>query len=134
MFNRYWGKDRRRFQRLLLNLTIWYRVSSPEYLKLRFGDRDMEATTIDLSTIGLSFLSEHKIPIWSKLLLKFIFFGSGSGALHIVKPVEVEAEVKTCLPCEDRYRLGVCFKSLDQERRSQLSRFVGASLRPYKEF
>ncbi len=134
MFNRYWGKDRRRFQRLLLNLTIWYKVRTPEDLRLKFGEKDMEATTLDLSTIGLAFLSKHRIPVWSTLLLKFIFFGGNEGSVNIVKPVEVEAEVKTCLPYENEFRLGVYFKGLDEERKGELSRFVGATLRPYKEF
>jgi len=134
LFNRYWGKDRRRFQRLLLNLTIWYKVRTPEDLRLKFGEKDMEATTLDLSTIGLAFLSKHRIPVWSTLLLKFIFFGQNEGSVNIVKPVEVEAEVKTCLPYENEFRLGVYFKGLDEERRVELSRFVGATLRPYKEF
>ena len=134
MFNRYWGKDRRRFQRLLLNLTIWYKVRTPEHLRLALGEKDIEATTLDLSTIGLAFLSKHHIPVCSTLLLKFIFFGENDGAVNIVKPVEVEAEVKSCLPYENEFRLGVYFKSLDAERRSELSRFVGATLRPYKEF
>ena len=134
LFNRYWGKDRRRFQRLLLNLTIWYKVRTPEDLRLKFGEKDMEATTLDLSTIGLAFLSKHRIPVWSTLLLKFIFFGENEGSVNIVKPVEVEAEVKTCLPYENEFRLGVYFKGLDEERRVELSRFVGATLRPYKEF
>lgn len=134
LFNRYWGKDRRRFQRLLLNLTIWYKVRSPDDLRLKFGEKDMEATTLDLSTIGLAFLSKHHIPVWSTLLLKFIFFGDNDGAVNIVKPVEVEAEVKTCLPYENEFRLGVSFKGLDEERKGALSRFIGATSRPYKEF
>jgi len=134
LFNRYWGKDRRRFQRLLLNLTVWYKVRSPEYLRVKLGERDMEATTLDLSVIGLAFLSNHHIPVWSDLLLKFIFFGSGNGAVSIVKPVEVEAQVKSCLPYDNQFRCGVCFKGMDEERRLQLNRFIGATLRPYKEF
>jgi hypothetical protein len=134
LFNRYWGKDRRRFQRLLLNLTIWYKVRSPEQLRLALGEKDMEATTLDLSTIGLAFISKHYIPVWSTLLMKFIFFGSADSSVNIVKPVEVEAEVKTCLPYENEFRLGVSFKGLDEERRGQLSRFIGATSRPYKEF
>ncbi len=134
MFNRHWGKDRRRFQRLLLNLTIWYKVRTPEDLRLKLGEKDMEATTLDLSTIGLAFLSKHEIPVWSTLLLKFIFFGTNDGSVNIVKPVEVEAEVKTCLPYGNEFRLGASFKGLDQELRGELSRFIGATLRPYKEF
>ncbi|MDD5116816.1 MAG: PilZ domain-containing protein [Candidatus Omnitrophica bacterium] len=134
MFNRYWGRDRRRFQRLLLNLTIWYRVRSPEHLRQALGEGDMEATTLDLSTVGLAFLSRHYIPVWSKLLLKFIFFGSREDSVSIVKPVEIEAEVKSCLPYENEFRLGVCFRGLDEERLGQLNRFIGATLRPYKEF
>ncbi len=134
MFNRYWGKDRRRFQRLLLNLTILYKVRSPDYLRMRLGDKDMEATTLDLSRIGLAFLSKHNIPVWSNLLLKFIFFGSGDGAVSIVKPVEIEAQVKSCMPYDNEFRCGVCFTGLDEERRFQLNRFIGATMRPYKEF
>ncbi|MFA5224801.1 MAG: PilZ domain-containing protein [Candidatus Omnitrophota bacterium] len=134
LFNRYWGKDRRRFQRLLLNLTIWYKVRTPEHLRQAFGEEDMEATTLDLSTIGLAFISKHHIPVWSTLLLKFIFFGSPEDSPSIVKPVEVEAEVKACIPYENEFRLGVSFKGLDEERRVQLNRFIGATNRPYKEF
>jgi hypothetical protein len=132
LFNRHWGQDRRRFQRFLLNLTIWYKVHSPEHLRSRLGDGDIEATTLNLNQAGLAFVSKHHIPVWSKLIFKLIFFGSNEGNVHIKRPVEILGEVRSCLPYDEEFRLGVFFKDMDDQVKKELTNFIEAIARPYK--
>lgn len=132
LFNRHWGQDRRRFQRFLLNLTIWYKVHSPEHLRSRLGDADIEATTLNLNQAGLAFISKHHIPVWSKLIFKFIFFAANEGDVHIKRPVEILGEVRSCMPYDEEFRLGVFFQDMDGEVKEQLTRFIAAIARPYK--
>jgi hypothetical protein len=132
LFNRHWGKDRRRFQRFLLNLTIWYKVRSPEYLRTRFGDADIEATTLNLNQAGVAFLSKQQIPPWSSLIFKFIFFGADEANVHIKKPVEILGEVRSCTPYDNEFRLGVFFKDVDESIKEELNCFIQSMARPYK--
>ncbi|MFA5411406.1 MAG: PilZ domain-containing protein [Candidatus Omnitrophota bacterium] len=128
MYNRYWGRDRRRFQRLNFNLTVWYKVLIPVNLRLSCPEEDREATTLDISPLGMAFISRSSLPLYTSLVLKFIVFTSCS---NIAIPIEVNGEVRSCMPYENReYRIGVCFKGIEPEKQRQLEDFVKESLRP----
>ena len=132
MYSRYWGRDRRRFQRLNLNLIVWYKVLSPYDPQFNYGERELEATTLDISPIGMAFIAIHNIPVYAKLALKFIVFSSSAGSYsHLAIPIEVNGEVRSCMPHENNeYRVGVCFKGIELEKQTQLADFVKESLRP----
>ncbi len=55
MYRRYSGYDRRRFQRLDLNIIFLYRVNEPVFVRMQVGDKDIEATMINLSEGGMGF-------------------------------------------------------------------------------
>ena len=83
MYNRKWGKDRRRFQRLNLNLVVWYKALNPEYARKMLGASEREAITLDISPFGMAFMSSFNIPAFTDLGLKFIIFNSQAGFYHL---------------------------------------------------
>jgi len=133
MYNRRWGQDRRRFQRLNLDLIVWYKALSPEQLRQMLGSVEREATTLDISPFGMAFMSSYNIPAFSDLGLKFIVFSSKAGSYsNLTIPIEVNARVCSCVPYEkNEYRVGVSFSNIELEKQQKLAHFVRESLRPF---
>ncbi|MBU1124943.1 MAG: PilZ domain-containing protein [Candidatus Omnitrophica bacterium] len=132
MFNRHWGQDRRRYQRLNLNLIVWYKVVCPDSLRSMLGEKEKEVLTIDIGPLGMAFMCRYHLPSYSTLLLKFIVFSAHAGSYsHLAIPLELQGVVRSSLPSEDNeYRIGICFKDIPTEKQLQLARFVEESLRP----
>lgn len=133
MYNRKWGQDRRRFQRLNLNLVVWYKALNPEYVRQMLGAAEREAITHDISPFGMAFMSSYKIPAFSDLALKFIIFSRQAGASNnLTIPIEVNGRVRSCTPWEkNEYRVGVSFNNIELEKQQRLIYFVRESLRPF---
>jgi c-di-GMP-binding flagellar brake protein YcgR len=128
MFNRRWIGDRRRFQRLKVNLSVWYKIISPVYLQDLMGGKEIEAITVDLSRAGISLITDYRIPAWSVLSLKFILFKTDNeGLVSFSDPVEVIGEVRSSILLDNHYRLGVCFKQIKTENGQEISNFVGST-------
>ena len=127
----YAGSDRRRFQRLALNLVVWYKVLAPGYVRSYEGEKDYEAITLDISPMGMSFTSHHVIPLSSNLKLKFLVFNPQAGSFsYIAIPLETKGEVHSCAHIEnDGYRIGVSFQDVATQQQKQLTDFLLESLR-----
>ncbi|MEW6075498.1 MAG: PilZ domain-containing protein [Candidatus Omnitrophota bacterium] len=132
MYNRNWGKDRRRFQRLKVNLSVWYTVEAPLFVRNALGYREKEAKTVDICEGGMAFIAQSHIPAWTTLILKLVFFKTDrEGIVSFSGPVEIVAEVRSSLPCEkDEYRIGVCFKEIRTANKTEVVQFVGSLLAP----
>lgn len=130
MSHRYYVRDRRRFQRLSINLSVFYRIDSPLYMRFIFGDKEIEATTVDISKGGMAFLTKCNIPVWSVLVIKLILFRMDrQGLVSFNDPVEVIGEVKSCVPSENKeYRLGICFRQVRKDYESEIAQFVQSTL------
>lgn len=126
MYNRHSGNDRRRFQRLKANLSVFYQVYSPLYLRSIFGQQETEAITLDISKGGMAFLSDKDIPLWSLLLIKIILFKTDKeGLVSFSDPVEIVGEVRSNTLIEDnKHRLGICFKAMDDDYRRDIDKFL----------
>lgn len=105
------GSDRRKFQRLSLNIIVRYKVDSPVFVRIKFGDKEYDATTLDVSEGGMAFLTALDIPSMSMLLIKFTLTRiDRSGVISYLGPVEFVAEVRSNVPWENQeHRLGVSF-------------------------
>ncbi|MCX5711026.1 MAG: PilZ domain-containing protein [Candidatus Omnitrophica bacterium] len=127
------GKDRRRYQRLNVNFTAFYKVNSPPVLRTQLGEGEIETSTLDVSKGGISFLSKHNLPPWSTLLMKlFMFKMDDQGTVSFSEPIEVMGEVRSCVPSEDSdYRVGVCFKEMPKEHGIELDRTLESALKYY---
>lgn len=125
MYSRYLGSDRRRFQRLKINLSVFYQVQEPISACFLTGNRELEAITLDISGAGMAFLTPYNIPVKSILKIRFILFKMDrDGLVSFNDPVEVIAEVVTNVSSQNtEYRLGVCFKQVKEETKSGLIDF-----------
>lgn len=123
--------DRRRFQRLKINLSVFYRIESLDVRSIT-GEGEFEAGMVDLGAGGMSFLVKHYIPAYTKLTLKFILFKSDNqGIVSFNDPIEVSGEVRSSMLTEtNEYRLGVCFKDVNHNDRDDLVDFVSSASRP----
>ena len=133
MYNRKWGQDRRRFQRLNLNLVVWYKLLRPMEAGNMLGTEDREAITVDISPFGMAFMSSYNIPLFSDLALRFIIFTSQDGTYsNLTIPLEVNAKVRSCTPAEKgEYRVGVSFSNIQLEQQQKLMKFARESQRPF---
>lgn len=127
---RYAYYDRRRFQRLRVNLSVFYKVESPEYVRSLTQDSEIEATTLDISKGGMSFLTKYDIPVWSMLSIKvYLFKTDNEGIVSFSDPIEISAEVRSSISVADgEYRLGVCFKDIAIKDRVEINGFIVSSL------
>lgn len=118
--------DRRRFQRLNLNLSMGYKVDIPLNLRIRLGDEEIPATTLNISEAGMAFLTSYDIPVWSRILIRFSLFKvNQDGQVNFYKPLQVTAEVRSNIVSENKeYRLGVCFVRKDIEIKDEIRDFV----------
>ena len=122
----YSGNDRRRYQRLRLNLSVNYRVDGPWQVRVKFGDQEIEATTLNLSEGGMAILTSYDIPVVSALLLKFSLFKiNKEGQVSFYNPVEINGQVRSNTTCENnQYRLGLCFVRTESEQNCRIGAFV----------
>jgi hypothetical protein len=109
--------DRRRFQRLSMNICVYYRVVRPVELRIKFGDKDVEAKIIDISSSGMAIITEHNIPASSVLHLKFSLFkiNKVNGSAVFYRPLEIKGQVRSNITMEKNHRLGICFQRYDRE-------------------
>lgn len=126
----YSSNDRRRFQRLKVNLSVFYKVISPEYVRALTGDGEIEATTLDVGAGGMAFFTKHDIPPWSMLSLRFYLFrADDEGLVSFSDPVEIGAQTRSNIPIDNgEYRIGVCFKAIAIKDMEEINGFVTSAL------
>ena len=123
MYNSNWGTDRRRFQRLGVNLSVAYEVYSPEHIRQMLGDKEVEAAALDLGGGGMAVLTKHNIPVRSTLLIKFHFFKSDpNGLVSFSEPIDIVGEVRSAIAYpRSEYRLGIAFKGIENRQNNRIS-------------
>lgn len=127
--------DRRRFQRLSFNHTVLFCVDGPKSISDILGQKEIEATTLDLSQEGMALLTEHNIPAWSMLRLKFYLRrAEENGFIGFDQPITVIGEVRSSILLENNsYRLGIYFKEIAPADKTELANFIKeSSLSMYK--
>lgn len=118
--------DRRRFQRLKANINVWYKILNPVETVNLIGDKEIEASTLDISAGGMSLSSRYNLPAHATLLLKFILLKTDNkGFVDISKPTEVLGRVRYSVLSENsEYRVGISFTGLKGEQRCDITGFV----------
>ena len=117
MFNYSPYNDRRRYQRLSMNLCVMFKVVRPPDIRLRYGDEEIEANMIDISAGGMSLMTDRNIPATCVLHLKFSLFkiDKTSGAAVFYRPYEIKGHVRSSVSLEKGRRLGISFIRQDGE-------------------
>ena len=100
-----------------MNLCVIYRVVRPPELRVKFGDREIEANMLDISAGGMALITEHNIPATSVLHIKFSLFkiDKNNGSAVFYRPYEIKGHVRSNIKIEKGHRLGICFIRHDGE-------------------
>jgi len=132
MYNYSGDQECRGFQRIYLNLLVWYKALNPEEVCKMLGSADQAAVSLDISPVGISFMSNHDIPLSSELGLKFVVFNSQKVMKpNLFIPIEVKAKVYSSTRYDnDNYRVGVLFDNISQPLQQKLASFIRESLPP----
>jgi c-di-GMP-binding flagellar brake protein YcgR len=131
MENQYQGQEKRQSRRLLIRLAMLYRVDKPLFVRMQVGNKEVLATTIDLSEGGIAISSNYDIPVKTVLLIKFTLYRINfDGKVKSYGPMEIIGEVRynTALD-KKRYRLGICFTKLNEKDKSEIRDFVNLAFK-----
>jgi c-di-GMP-binding flagellar brake protein YcgR len=117
-------ENRRKSERLKINLAAWYRVVGPIT-----RNRETEVEMLDLSQGGMAFFTKDNIPARSTLLIKFVLFKvEKNGYLKLHGPVKLAGEVRSSsLAANKQRRLGVSFKEVCLDDKFQIKDFVDST-------
>ena len=125
-------EDRRRFQRLKVNLGLYFKIEGPLTSRYITGDKEVEATMLNISAGGVAFLTRYDLPVWSDLLIRLYLFKSNySGAISLSNPVEILGQVRSNIITEfQEHRIGVCFKEVRGNNKFAVADSVESVVRP----
>jgi len=121
--------ERRRFKRYKLTLNALYRIDTPVYVRMWFGDQEFEAATLDVSEGGMALLTTLDIPISSTLVINLTLFRlERDGKIVYFTPGELLGEVRAkTSPDQKKFKLNICFIQASSVVTTEISRFIAAS-------
>jgi len=91
----YPGMERRIQRRARMNCTIIYILNEPVSARFIMDGEDIEAKMLDLSKGGLAMVTDHNIPISTRLSKRFILFKVNRDVMNFSGPVEITGEVES---------------------------------------
>jgi len=111
---------------LNLNLSVNYRVVGPWYVRVNFGNKELEATAVNISEGGIAIITGHNIPVSSSLELMFSLFKINRyGEVCFYNPTEITGRVRSNTVCgNNQYRLGLSFVEAESEVNKRIGAFV----------
>lgn len=124
--------ERRKYQRLNVNLSVLFRVMGPSRIFEMVQGREFEGKTIDLSLGGTALISSYFLPPKARLFVKFVIYETNHvGQTQFHEVLTVFAEVRSAILHQDHrnYRLGLEFQDLNDDRLRTLNDIVESSLR-----
>jgi c-di-GMP-binding flagellar brake protein YcgR len=123
-------KERRKSQRLRVNITIVYRVNKPSHVRVLIGDDEVEATTSDISVGGMSILTVYDIPVAALLTIEFMIYQVNElDKFRFYKSIKATGEVRSNVLLENKFRrIGIVFKKLESEDKGEISNFVKSKI------
>jgi hypothetical protein len=123
------GEERRRFRRYKLTLNAFYRIDTPVYVRMWFGDQEFEAATIDISAGGIALLTNLDIPVSSTLVINITLFRlDRDGKVVYFSPGELLGEVRAkAVQDQKHFRLSICFVRPDSVVTDEITRFISSN-------
>jgi len=124
--NRLPGEDRRRFQRLKVNLSVWLELDGHFQLSCLAKGQEVEAAALDLGCGGIAIACKYDIPVAALLRIRFhLFKTDNKGTVTFYEPVEAIGQVRSNIILEPGlYRLGVCFEEISVKDSLEIHHFV----------
>jgi len=126
VYRSYSGNDRRRFQRLDVDITVLYRVDLPLSVRMLVGDQEFEAIMLNLSAGGIALVTKNDIPAGTSLSIKFTLTSvNKEGEVSLYGPIEIKGDVRSSNKWEgNNCRLGISFSDIDHKNKLEIVRFV----------
>lgn len=123
------GDERRRFRRYKLTLNAFYRIDTPVYVRMWYGDQEFEAATIDISAGGIALLTNLEIPVTSTLTINITLFKlDRDGKVVYFSPGELLGEVRAKAAYDQKqFRLNICFVHPDKAVVDEINRFIASN-------
>jgi len=120
------GGEKRRFNRLKVNITVNYQVRKPIHVRMIVGEEDVEAVTLDLSEGGMAILTTYDLPITTLISMEFMVHEEdNSSSFKFYRSIFVQGEIKSnVLMGNNKHRIGISFQKMEEEDRLEISRFV----------
>lgn len=125
--------ERRRYQRLGVNLSSLYKIKAPDYVRNLFEERnEFEGMITDLSEGGLTMTVGHSLPVATKLSISFVIYEYDHlGIVNFYIPLKVSGYVRNInSDLNDEYRMGISFCGINDDKQERLEDILYSSLRP----
>ena len=123
----YGGKDRRRFKRVRVGVTVVYRKDAPLDVRIRNSDLESQAKMLDLSEGGMALVTNIEIPISTIMWVRFTLTKAEGKAINFYGDIELLGKVCNSVSVgENSYRLGIEFFEVKEKVINDIRNFVNA--------
>lgn len=123
----YNGKDRRRFKRVKVGVTVVYRKDAPLDVRIRNFNLESEAKMLDLSEGGMALLTNVNIPISTIMWVRFTLTKVEGKAINYYGDIELLGKVcNSFLIGKNSHRLGIEFIEVKGKVINDIRNFVNA--------
>lgn len=118
--------EKRRFNRLKVNITVNYQVRKPIHVRMLVGEEDVEAITLDLSEGGMAIMTLYDLPVETLISMEFMVHEEdNSSSFKFYRSIFVQGEVKSnVLMGNNKHRIGISFQKIEESDRAEIARFV----------
>lgn len=118
--------EKRRFNRLKVNITVNYQVRKPIHVRMLVGEEDVEAITLDLSEGGMAIMTLYDLPVETLISMEFMVHEEdNSSSFKFYRSIFVQGEVKSnVLMGNNKHRIGISFQKIEESDRTEIARFV----------
>lgn len=124
----YTGIERRKFRRIPVSFVVFYKVNYPLVVRVKLGDKEVNALSADISEGGMAVITGSEIPPATNIAVKFIMSNDKSDNIDEQRrSIAVRGELSYNVEGEKGYRVGVKFIDLAADDRRFISNFVSAN-------
>ena len=130
MNKQYSGIEKRKFTRIAVNFLVFFRVNFPLQVRIKTGNRVVEALAADISEGGMAIYTDYEIPPVTIVTIEFIMINDYAiSAQDRSRSILVGGEVRYNIFIEEKkiFRFGMQFIDLSTDGRIFISNFVVAS-------
>lgn len=130
MHNQFSGIEKRKFKRIAVNFIVFYKVNFPLRVRIKIGNREVEALAVDISEGGMAVYTDREIPPVSVVNVKFIMMNDYAiSPQDHTRSILVRGQVRYNILIEEKktFRFGMQFMDLPVDDRLFISNFVANS-------
>ncbi len=129
MVDIYSGPERRRSPRVRAEFVVIYKVDKPIEIRVRIGNKDVNALMLDLSGVGMAILTNCDIPVSTLLLIRFTLINHYAEKSNRIRSMEIVGEVRNNILLEaNEHRLGIYFAKISEADRQAIEDFIKMAL------